>query len=78
MVKVLNSKASGFGGGGVASVVVMTRGSSAGRSIEFRTEMRISEGFGKPENDGKVGYDIPSRTPPLALSKYYEVVGTTL
>lgn len=55
----------------------MTRGSSAGRSIEFRTEMRISEGFGKPENDGKVGDDIPSRTPPLALSKYYEVVGTT-
>ena len=40
--------------------------------------MRISEGFGKPENDGKVGDDIPSRTPPLALSKYYEVVGTTL
>ena len=56
----------------------MTRGSSAGRSIEFRTKMRISEAFGMPENDGKVGDDIPSRTPPLALSKYYEVVGTTL
>lgn len=56
----------------------MTRGSSAGRSIEFRTEMRISEGFRKPENDGKVGDDNPSRTPPLALSKYCEVVGTTL
>ena len=53
--------------GEVASVVVMTRGSSSDRSIEFRTKMRISEGFGKPENDGKVGDDIPSRTPPLAL-----------